>query len=702
LARDIFNLGRELRDNNQSGFQWGGMSNPSDVPKQEIRAEVNRYNHLPNWLKAVCLALYAIGILLAIVYLHNISFHGRIIENTQYYYLLFACFAAPVFLIMPLRRKGSHINKVPWYDFLITALVFGICIYFATQAWSISRTNWAPPPTLLDTVLAGIILIASLEGGRRIAGLPLVIICLVMGGYVLFAEYIPAGVPVIGDLWGKSFGFDWLLGAFAFGTQGMLGLPARVIGEILIGFLVFAGVLIASGGGQFFIDLALSLFGQNRGGPAKVAVIASGFFGSLSGSPMTNVVGTGSFTIPAMKRMGYPAHYAGAIEAVASTGGMIMPPIMGSVAFIMAELLGVPYADIMVAAFIPALLYYWGLIVQVDAYAARNGLKGLPREELPSVRSTLKEGWKYIVVLVFLVFGLIYMRWSARAPFYAAGLLLLFWFLETLWDRAVLHHSLSAKYHINPGNMMTSQRGINTLATTGNLITLIIGILLPIGLILIGINVTGSLTALVAKLNIIAEANVFFVLGIAVIICYLFGMVGMAIIPYIVLAVTLVPALVAGTNLNPIGLHLFLMYFLLVAGITPPVATTAFVAAAMAGSPPMRTAWIASRLAIVVYFVPFFFVFTPSLLLQGPIYLSLGYLALAAIGIWILGSGLEGYMQFVGKLEIWTRPLLCIGGLLFAHPNLTTTGVGAAIIAAVVAIILFQKRGGQLKMASDG
>ena len=154
------------------------MSNPSGAPKHETRAEISRYNCLSKWLKAVCLALYAIGILLAIVYLHNISFHGRVIENTQYYYLLFACFAAPAFLILPLRHKGSHTSKVPWYDLLITALVFGICIYFATQFWSISRTNWAPPPTLLDTVLAGIILIAALESGRRIAGLPLIIICL--------------------------------------------------------------------------------------------------------------------------------------------------------------------------------------------------------------------------------------------------------------------------------------------------------------------------------------------------------------------------------------------------------------------------------------------------------------------------------------------------------------------------------------------
>jgi len=359
------------------------MASTSD---QSVRAEFNRYQNLPKYLKVVCLVLFTAGIGLAVVYLFGFHIFGHVLLTEMYYYLLYACFASAVFLIMPLRRTERHMTKIPRYDLVLAAVVFGSCIYFAMHAWDILRTGWAPPPTMLATVLAVIMLLVALETGRRIAGLPLLIICVLFGGYVLFAEHMP------GVLFGKSFSFPHLVGFFTYGTDGMLGLPGRIIGEILIGYLVFAGMLIAMGGGRFFINFALATLGRFRGGPAKVAVVASGFFGSLTGSPMTNVVGTGSFTIPAMKRTGYPAHYAGAIEAVASTGGMIMPPIMGTVAFIMADLVGVPYATVIIAAFIPALLYYWGLLVQVDAYAARTGLKGLPREEIPSFWSTLKEG----------------------------------------------------------------------------------------------------------------------------------------------------------------------------------------------------------------------------------------------------------------------------------------------------------------------
>lgn len=360
---------------------------------QSTRAEVNRYEKLPKFLKVVCLVLFTVGIGLSVFYLFGFTIFGHVLLTQMYYYLLYACFASTVFLIMPLRRTERHMTKIPWYDLVLAAVVFGSCIYFAMHAWDITRTNWAPPPTMTATVLASIMFLVALETGRRIAGLPLLIICVIFGGYVLFAEHMP------GVLFGKSFSLPQLIGFFTYGGDGILGLPGRIIGTILIGFLVFAGVLIAMGGGKFFINFALAAFGRFRGGPAKVAVVASGFFGSLTGSPMTNVVGTGSFTIPAMKRTGYPPHYAGAIEAAASTGGMIMPPIMGTVAFIMADFVGVPYATVMVAAFIPALLYYWGLLVQVDAYAARTGLKGLPREELPSLWSALKEGWIYIVVL---------------------------------------------------------------------------------------------------------------------------------------------------------------------------------------------------------------------------------------------------------------------------------------------------------------
>jgi TRAP transporter 4TM/12TM fusion protein len=470
------------------------------------------------------------------------------------------------------------------------------------------------------------------------------------------------------------------MASFAYGMQGMLGLPAQVTGTILIGFLMFAGVLIATGAAKFFLNLALALMGKYRGGPAKVAVIASGFFGSMSGATPANIVATGSVTIPAMKGIGYPPHYAGAIEAVASNGGSIMPPVMGAVAFIMAILADVPYTTVMIAAFVPALLYYWGLLVQVDSYAARTGLTGLPREQLPSLWKTLKEGWHFILVLAFLVFGLIYMRWGALAPVYSSGLMLVLSFTQR-------------------ESMVTPRKFLDILATVGNLITYIIAVLFPLGLLLMGLQITGSLTSLTSSIVLMAGSNVIYILLIAVLVCYLFGMVGIVLIPYVVLAVIALPAIVAATGMNLLALHFFLIFYIMTSGITPPVCVFAFIAAALAGARPFKTGFTAMRLAIVLYFIPWFFVFNPALILQGDNIPETLYLfALCLVGIWILGSGLEGYLLKVGRLTLWPRIFLVIGGFLIAFPGWQdfnwwmTSLIGTGVtVGTSVAIILTRK-----------
>jgi len=388
---------------------------------------------------------------------------------------------------------------------------------------------------------------------------------------------------------------------------------------------------------------------------------------------MANIVTTGSITIPAMKRMGYPSHYAGAIEAVASTGGVIMPPVMGSIAFIMVIIADIPYAVIIAGAFIPAVLYYWGLLVQVDAYAARVGLKGIPREEIPSLWQTLKGGWPYITVIAFLVFGLLYMRWGAVTPFYASVLLLILSFTRR-------------------ETMMTPKRIVAVLATVGNLITYMISILLPIGLIIIGLQATGTITALTIPIIKLGGENVFIVLFIAIVVCYLFGMIGVTGVPYIILAVCVIPALVEATGLSKLGFHLFIMYYLLMAHITPPICISAFIAGALAGAPPFKTGFTAMRLAVVLYFIPFFYLFNPALILEGPILETLYLFALCLVGIWILASGLEGYLLKVGRLSLWSRPLLAAGGFLIAFPEWMATIIGFALSAAVIVILLTVKK----------
>jgi len=626
--------------------------------------EISRYASLPLPIKIICLVLIASGLGLFIFYIFAWTPGGWVLGSIMYYYLLYTCFATCAFLMMPARKKDK--NRIPWYDLVLAALVFGFFIYSASRALSID-IGWVPPPHTLALVLACIIGPLAIEGGRRMAGIPFVILTVIIGLYPLFAEHMP------GVFFGLSLPFDILIGSFAYGRAGILGLPGMVMGEILIGYLMFAGMLMVSGAGRFFLNLALCLLGRFRGGPAKVAVLASGFFGSLSGAPIANIVATGAVTIPAMKRIGYPPYYAGAIEAVASTGGVIMPPVMGGIAFIMAILTGMPYSVIMIAAFIPAILYYYGLLVQVDAYAARVGLKGLPREELPSLLKTLKEGWVFIIAIAFLVFGLIYMRWGATAPVYASGLM----FILSFASRET---------------MMTPRRILAALVTIGSLVTFLMAILIAVGFVMIGIQSTGSFTTLTTHIVAFGGGNLVVVLLIAVAICYVFGMMGVSMAPYIVLAVTLIPSLAGATELSLIGLHLFVIYYVIMMGITPPIAISAFVAAAVAGAPPMKTGFTAMRLAVVLYFIPFFFVFNPALILEGPILETLYLFALCLVGIWILASGLEGYLLKVGRLSLWSRPLLVAGGFLIAFPGWMTTIIGVALTALVIALILIRKR----------
>jgi len=309
----------------------------------------------------------------------------------------------------------------------------------------------------------------------------------------------------------------------------------------------------------------------------------------------------------------------------------------------------------------------------VDSYAARVGLVGLPKAEIPSLRATLKQGWQFLLVIAFLVFGLIYMRWGVVAALYASGLLLVISFFRR-------------------DTMMTPRRLMGVLATIGALITYVMAIMLPIGLVMMGIQISGSLAAVTAAIVSIAGGNTLVLLLLAVVICYVFGMIGIALIPYVVLAVIVMPGIVEASGMNIMALHLFLIYYLLTSGITPPVCISAFVAAAVADAPPMKTGFTAMRLAVVLYFIPFFFVYNPSLILQGPLIETLYLFLLCIIGIWILASGLEGYLLKVGRLPFWSRLVLTVAGFGIAFPNWWATGAGAAITVITILVLLALKK----------
>lgn len=631
----------------------------------ELQAEITRYNYLPKAIKVISLSLISISIVMFIAYMFNWSWQGKILTSIPYYYLLYAILLPCVFFLIPARKKDRQ--RCPWHDVGIAALLFGIFVYFALNSWEIGHGNWVSNPSMTNLVLANIIAIAALESARRITGYVFLVIVVLFAIYPLIAGYMP------GIFWGFSVPYEWLMGSFAFGSLGVLGLPAQLIGTLLLGFLIFAGLLMASGAGEFFLDFATSLLGRFRGGPAKVSIISSALMGTMTGVPHANVIATGTFTIPAMIRTGYPAHYAAAVEAVASTGGIIMPPIMGLIAFIMVVLTGIPYGKIIVAAAIPAFLYYFGLMMQVDAYAAKTGLKGLPREEIPSLRKTLRQGWQFIFVLAFLVFGLIYMRWSASAPIYASALLIVLSFTHRR-------------------TMLTPRKFVGFLVTTGGLIVFVVALAAPIAFVLQGIYLPGTLTAVTTYIMSLSEANTVLILVTTAALCYIMGMVGVALVPYIVLAVTTLPALAAATGMSVMALHLFTIFWFTTSFITPPVGIAYWLAAAIARAPVWKTGITAMRLAVVIYFVPFFFVFNPALVFDGPIIETIYLFILCLVGIWILASGLEGYLHWVGKLKWQVRPLLIVGGFLIALPGWEATIAGFSLTGIALAVIFIRRR----------
>jgi TRAP transporter 4TM/12TM fusion protein len=633
------------------------LEKPAKEETTQIEAE-------PLYVKIIFVLITISGLCFSIFFIFTIQVKGHVFGEAAYYYLFFSIFLAGFFLV---KRVGKRQTGIPWYDFLAAALSFGLGFYFFLNAWEIGQVGWASLTPFQFTT--GIIYcILMLEAGRRMAGPIFLGICILIGVlYPLLADYLP------GIFFGNKLSPMEIVIKNVFGWDGILGMPGRIIAGIVVGFLLFAAFLIKSGAGQFFLDLAFALFGNFRGGPAKVAVIASAFFGSLSGSALPNIVSTGSITIPAMKKMGYPPNYAGAIEACASTAGLLMPPIMGAMAFIMAAFIGVDYDVIIVAATIPSILLYFGLLMQVDAYAGKAGLKAIPREELPSIKKTLIQGWPFLITLAFLVWGLVFMKWDVQTPFYATGLLILLSFRSRK-------------------TMMTPRKIVDAIIMAGNLIAQTLAIILPLSFILIGLLATGVTLAITSSFLILGGGNVFGLLVIGMVSCYLLGMVGMVGPAYIFMAISLVPAVLQVTDLNEIALHLFILYYSLLALITPPVANGAFLAAAIAKAGPMRTAMTCMRLAIVLYFIPFFFVFNPSLVMQGPIFESIYLFILCLIGITLIAAGLEGYLMKIGRISFWARPLLVVGGFLIAFPEWYTTFIGGALALIVVTLISVQKK----------
>ena len=549
---------------------------------------------------------------------------------------------ALVYLHFPMQR-GTARGPLPWYDALAAAVGLAAGIYMAIKYPDIVERQFDLPTD--GVIVSAIFYVLSIEGLRRTAGNALVAIV------VLFTVYALVGHLVPGSLQARKSELAPLILYLGIDTSGLFGLVMLVGVTVVLPYLLFGQLLLYSGGANFFNDLSLALMGRYRGGAAKIAVMASGLFGSISGIVVSNIMATGIITIPLMKRAGFKPHQAAAIEATASNGGQLMPPVMGAVAFVMADFLQRPYSDIAIAAFVPSLLYYIALFIQADLEAAKLGIKRIEPSQIPRLRDVLKRGWIFALPFAVLVYELFWENQEAEvAALYAsATVLVIGLFIGYRGERIKPHQLLD-------GLIQTGQGSIEIM-----MIACAAGFVMGI------LQTTGLGFALTLVLVKLGGTNVIALLVIAALMCIVLGMGMPTIGVYVLLAVLIAPSLVE-VGFTPLASHMFILYFGMMSMVTPPVAIAAYFAASLAGAEPIKTGFTATRFGWTAYIVPFLFIFSPNLLLQDP---SIGGtardIATAIAGVWLISAGMIG---FLFRPTPWLSRLgLIVGGIGLIIPH---------------------------------
>ncbi|CAM4003597.1 TRAP transporter permease [Palleronia rufa] len=615
-------------------------------------------------LRWLIMGLGTVGVVLAVNQQFLLDIGGFQPLGNAYLYYLIGIFLAVSFLALPISRALD--GGLLWVNLILAALSLASAGWLGWHGLEIIQKGWEydAPPTA--DLMAAILILLTLEGVRRAGGAVLLATAMLFGTYPLYAGSMP------GFLWGTQFSLVETVRAHVLGVESIIGIPMQVVAELVIGFVIFGSVLVVTKGSDFFMELASALLGTSRGGPAKVAVMGSGILGSLSGSVISNILTSGPFSIPTMRKVGYPPSYAAAIEACASTGATLMPPVMGTVAFVMASFLGVQYSTIVIAAVIPALLFYAALLFQVDMYAARRGLHGLPRAETPDIWPVLKRGWPYLLSLMVLIYVLMGLRLEARSPYYASVVML----VATSFDRRT---------------RLTWTRLKTLVLDIGVNIATLVAVLAGIGLVVGGLSYTGVAGAFSRELLLYAGGNTALMLIAGAVTSFVLGM-GMTVTAcYIFLSILLAPALIQA-GLNPIASHLFILYWGMLSYITPPVALAAITAANVAGSKPMETGFRAMRLGMPLFVLPFIFVYDPALIMDGTWIGIVERIALTLVAIWAVTSAFESWIYGIGRIGWPSRVAFAIGGILVVVPELLTSLLGGAVLAGVIAANMLLRR----------
>jgi TRAP transporter 4TM/12TM fusion protein len=615
---------------------------------------------------------------------------------------------APLPDVPPVVARGApapeapHLDRIPWIDLLLAALSVAGCAYmFINYGYITERFPTAHPLSTMDLIVATVMVILVLEGTRRTLGMALPILALLFIAYGLLGPWLP------GPFRHKGLTYEILMDQTFFTSEGLFGIPLGVAASYVILFIIFGAFLEKSGAGQFFMHLANAVAGAQRGGPGKVAVVSSSLFGTISGSAVANVMVDGWLTIPMMKRTGFKPEAAAAIEATASTGGQIMPPVMGAASFVMAEFLGIPYSQVMIAAAIPAIFYYGALFAAIHFNASRAGLRGLPRHELPKLRVVLAQSGHLLAPVVTIFLLLLDGYTATYAALIATAVVMFSWLLgrwvwlglaigivmwtadvSTRWAWTALPIAGLVMAATRPDGLPRIRQLVvkdgPAALRDGAVQTVPVAMATAAAGIMIGIILqTGLAIRFTSFLVDFAGGQLFIALIITMIAAVILGTALPTTPAYIMLAALLIPALIK-LGVPPLAAHMFAFYFGCLSAVTPPECLAVYAAASIARCSMWKAGWQAMKFAAAGFIVPFFFVYYPALLFQGPwTEIGLAFVT-GGIGVVALAAGLEGYWL---RTSTWLeRGLMLAAALLLIDPGLVTDLVGLCLLATALII----------------
>ncbi|WP_347861275.1 TRAP transporter permease [Salimicrobium sp. PL1-032A] len=613
-----------------------------------------------------------------------------------------------IFLLYPATRKNRDKGKIGWYDISLSILGAGVGLYWPLFYEDIVFR--AGDMTQLDFYVGALAIVLVLEATRRAVGIPITVIA------VLFLAYAYWGRQMPGFLVHRGVDLDNLVQAMFFTTEGILGTPIAVSSTFIFLFLLFGAFLVKTGVGQYFNDLAVAIAGKRTGGPAKVAIFSSALQGTISGSSVANVVTSGSFTIPMMKKLGYRREFAGGVEAAASTGGQLMPPIMGAAAFLMIEFIGIDYWSIAKAALIPAILYFTGIWIMTHFEAKRTGLSGLPDEDIPDKKEVLKKLYlllPIVAIVVFLASGLSVMR----SALYGILTVILVGLLREEKFRKIYLIAFAAGF-AGFGIYSTTQGGFSVLDSlvAATLVTIVVSYLFDgnlkdsiealvdgartalgvvaataaAGIIVGVVTKTGLGLKMANSLVSLADGQILITLFFTMVAAIILGMGSPTTANYVITSTIAAPAVIL-LGVPDLAAHLFVFYFGIIADITPPVALAAFAASGVASSEPIRTGVNAAKLAIAAFIIPYMFVLSPELLMIDTNIGELVWILFTAVtGMMAIGAGLIGY--WFRKVEWYERIPAVLGGLTLIYPGLWSDIIGLSVFALLLALQFLVKK----------